>query len=160
MVATIVYSPSCFPSSPVFSLFMQPFQYRFHFLRYRQAKICYILQKAHTLIGNIEKDNSCSKRISSPNHIHIQDVCEPHKQKDQHFLADALKSHFTGKLPVSNRTHQIRDVSNHYKSQQCAYWNWQQVILLILSYKVKQLFLLWSFLRICLSFLVLFFTKH
>ena len=51
-----------------------------------------ILQKAYTLVGDIEKDNRRPQNRAAPDDLHIKDVGNPHQQEDQHLLCDAPES--------------------------------------------------------------------
>lgn len=78
-----------------------------------------ILKKAHTFIGNIEKDHSGTKHTAGADDLHIKDVCNSDQQEDEYLSADAFKAHLTGESFVCNRTHDAGDVVDHHKCEQC-----------------------------------------
>ena len=79
----------------------------------------YILKKAYTLIGNVEKDHSGTKHTAGTDDLHIEDVCNSDQQEDEHLSADAFESDLTGEVFVCNCTHDASDVIDYHKGEQC-----------------------------------------
>ncbi len=46
-----------------------------------------ILQKAHSLVGNVEKDDCRAQDASGSDDLHIEDVGDSYQQEDQHLPA-------------------------------------------------------------------------
>ena len=98
---------------------MQLFQYFLHFLWDRQSKVSCVFQKGNALIGDVEKHHCRSQHRACSDHLHIEDICNPHKQKNQHLSADTLETNLTGKAVVCDGTHHSRDIIHHHKGNQC-----------------------------------------
>ena len=88
-----------------------------HLLRDRQPQMPCILQQAHTLIRNIEKDHCCPQHRSIPDHSHIQNVRHSHQQKDQFCslpYASPPKSHKKGtKIPRKKHLPSLTNAFNN-----------------------------------------------
>lgn len=84
---------------------MQLRQHKFQLLRDRKSQVSGILQQGHTLVGNVEKDDSRAENAARPNHLQIKDVCNPNQNEDQHLPADALKTYTAGQFPIGDGTH-------------------------------------------------------
>lgn len=80
--------------------------------------MCRILQKAHALIGDVEENDCSSQDTSSPDNLHIKDICNPDQQENQYLTADAPEPHFTGESLVVDGTHHTRDVVDDYKGNE------------------------------------------
>ena len=78
-----------------------------------------IFKKAHTFIGNVEKDHSCTKHTAGTDDLHIKDVCNSHQQEDEHLATDALKADLAGEVLVRDGAHHPSDIVDHHKCKQC-----------------------------------------
>lgn len=78
-----------------------------------------VLQKAHALIGNIEKDHSGTKHTAGADDLHIQHIGNANEQENQHLATDALKADLAGEVLVCNGAHHPGDVVDHHKGKQC-----------------------------------------
>ena len=77
-----------------------------------------VLQKAHTLVGEVKEDDRRAKDAACADHLYIQDVGNPNQQEDQHLPADTLKSHFAGQLLVRDGAHHACDVIHRHEYHQ------------------------------------------
>ena len=77
-----------------------------------------ILQKAHTLIGEIKEDDRRAKHRACADDLYVQDIRDPHQQEDQNLAADALKAHLAGQLFVRYGAHHASDIINGDKDHQ------------------------------------------
>src|SRR5574344_218220 len=98
---------------------MQLFQYFLHFLWDRQSKVSCVFQKGNALIGDVEKHHCRSQHRACSDYLHIKDICNPHKQKNQHLSADTLKAYLAGQRMVRDGTHHSRDIVHNHKGNQC-----------------------------------------
>ena len=61
-----------------------------------------VLQKAHSLIGDVEENHCSSQHTACPDHLHIQHIGNAHEQENQHLAADSLKADLAGEVLVRN----------------------------------------------------------
>ena len=104
---------------PLFCLVMELCQDILQLFRDGQPQVSGILQKAHTLVGDVEKDNRRPQDTPRSDDLHIEDVGDPHKQEDQHLLCNAPESYLTGQLLIRRGAHHARDIVHHDKGDQC-----------------------------------------
>ena len=81
-----------------------------------------VLRERYTLVGDVEEDHRCAKDAARAYDLHIEDVGDPHEQKNKHLAADTFEADLAGELLVSHSAHDARDVvhghENHKSDKQ------------------------------------------
>ncbi len=69
-----------------------------------------VLRQGQSLVGEVEEDDRRAQHARMPQHLHVDDVADPHQQKDQHLAADALEADLAGELLVRDGAHDAGQV--------------------------------------------------
>ena len=64
-----------------------------------------VLQKAHTLIGDVEENHCSSQHTAGADHLHIKHIGNANEQENQHLATDALEADLAGEAFVCDGTH-------------------------------------------------------
>lgn len=72
--------------------------------------MCGILRERYALVGDVEEDHRRAKNAARADDLHIEDVGDPHEQKNQYLAADTLEADLTGEVLVGDGAHDARDV--------------------------------------------------
>ena len=56
--------------------------------------MCGVFQKGYALVGKIEEDHCSAQDSRFTKHIHVHQVADAYKHKDEHLAADSFEAHF------------------------------------------------------------------
>ena len=97
---------------------MQLLQHDLQLLRNRQAKVTGVLQKAHTLVGEVEENDCRAEHRARCDHIDVDDVRDAYQHEDDDLAADTFEADLAGQLFIGYRAHDTGDVIGNSKEHQ------------------------------------------